>query len=149
MATHSSTPACKIPWAGELGRLQFMGSLLISEKSLKYWKTLMPLIWQVNFPHPPILIFTQKLKFYQQQKLSVAFLCVTGLLFLFVKEMSAKYLHLNNYTLIGIFSGTKLHSMGGEKREQLVYLTTQIFVEDCLLHKITILLWYTAEMLSL
>ena len=29
---------------------------------------------------PPILIFTQKLKFYKQQKLSVAFLCVTGLL---------------------------------------------------------------------
>lgn len=67
---------------------------------------------------------------------------------LFVKKMSAKYLHLNNYTLIGILSSTKLHSMGGEKREQLVYLTTQTSVEDCLLQKITVLLWYTAEMLS-
>ena len=29
MATHTSTPAWKIPWTEELGRLQFMGSLRV------------------------------------------------------------------------------------------------------------------------
>ena len=29
MATHSSTPAWKIPWTEELGRLQFRGSLRV------------------------------------------------------------------------------------------------------------------------
>ena len=31
MAPHSSTPAWKIPWAEEPGRLQFMGSLRVAK----------------------------------------------------------------------------------------------------------------------
>ena len=54
----------------------------IISKVFKFWKGVMLLIVASEFPHTPILIFTQKLKLYQQQKLSVAFFCVTGLLYL-------------------------------------------------------------------
>ena len=83
----------------------------------------MLLIVASEFPHPPpILIFTQKLKLYQQQKLSVAFFCVTGLLYLLRNCLPDTYIWIN-YTLLGILSSTKLHSMEGEKRE----LATQIY----------------------
>ena len=94
MATHSSIPACKIPWTGELGRLQFMWSLLISSVKSKYWKGVMLLIVASEFPHPPHSNFHSKAQALSATKIVSCFLLCDRFT-LFVKKLSARYLHLN------------------------------------------------------
>ena len=56
MATHSSTPAWKIPWTEELGRLKSMGSLRVGQE----WATSLSLFtfvdWRRKWQPTPVFL---------------------------------------------------------------------------------------------
>ena len=83
MATHSSTPAWKIPWTGEPGGLQFMGSLRVRHD----WVASLSHIgegngiaflwdWNENWPFPvlwPLMSFPNLLAYWVKHFHSITF----------------------------------------------------------------------------